>query len=154
MAEKGFDQLSWADYNNEVGRTRLHVTVLTAANFVAQGVLRASLHTSIAGIVNGVLVKTAYGNDDIPFAGPATDPGTQRETKWLVQFHDSVTLKKYKIELPGADTAQLDPNDRAHAEIGDAGVVDAFVTAFQDYVLSDVGNAVVVDEITLVGRNL
>lgn len=154
MAEKGFDQLSWADYNNEVGRTRLHATVLTAANFVAQGALRATLHTAIAGIVNGVLVKTAYGNDEIPFAGPAADPGTQRETKWLVQFHDVTTLKKYKIELPGADTAVLDPNDRAHAEIGDAGAVDAFVDAFEAYVISDQGGAVVVDEITLVGRNL
>jgi hypothetical protein len=154
MADKGFDRLSWADYDNEIGRSKFHTTTLTAGNFAAQAGLRAALHAAIAGIVNGVLVTVTYGNEDAPNVGPAAAPGTQRESKWLVQYHDGTTMKKYKIELPGADTAVLDPNDRAHAKIGDAGAVDAFVTAFEAYAVSEVGNAVVIDEITLVGRNL
>jgi hypothetical protein len=72
----------------------------------------------------------------------------------LVQYHDSTTGRKYSVELPTADPAMIDPNDRAHAAIGDAGPVDAFITAFEAVVISRDGNAVVVDEITLVGRRV
>jgi hypothetical protein len=106
--------------------------------------------------VNGVLTKTEFGNVDHPFVGPSEDETAQRELKWLVQYHNTTTNKKYRVELPCADMAQLDPNDRAHAHIGDAGVVDAFVTAFEAFVKPEdnPANAVEVDEITLVGRRL
>lgn len=154
MAVQGFDYNGWADYDNEVSGSRVNATALTAANFDAQGSLRAAYHAGIAGIVNGVLVTQQYGNFEHPAVGPAAAAATQRELKWRVDFHDNVTKKKYKIELPCADTSVLDANDRAHAAIGDAGAVDAFVEAMEDYVLSDVGNAIIVDEITLVGRLL
>jgi len=154
MAVRGFDYNAWADYDNEVAGSRVTAPTLTAANFDAQAALRAAYHTAIAGIINGVLVTQNYGNFEHPNVGPAAAQGTRRELKWRVDFHDNVTLKKYKIELPTADVAVLDPNDRAHAFIGDAGAVDAFVTGMQNYVLSEVGNAITVDEITLVGRLL
>lgn len=152
MADQGFLSRTYADYDNERSNFRVRVPALTAANFDAQATLHNNLVIAIAGMVNGVLVKSAVGNEDLVALGPASDPATQRELKWLVQYHDGSTLRRYSVEMPCADTSVLDPNDRAHAHIGDAGPVDAFITAFQNVVLSPTGGAVVVDEITLVGR--
>jgi hypothetical protein len=69
-----------------------------------------------------------------------------------VSFHDTITFARYNIQVPTADSDLLDANDRAHARIGDAGYVDDFITKFNAYALSDAGNAVVVDEIALIGR--
>jgi hypothetical protein len=153
MAAKGELHLSYLDYDGETGKTRLHWTAITAANFDAQNTLRTNLVTAIAGICNGVLAHWSFGNADSPAATPPADQTAQRELRWLVQYHDNSTLKKYKAEIPCPDMAVLDDNDRAHAEIGDGDVVDAFVTAFEAGVISDAGNAITVDEITLVGRN-
>lgn len=154
MAYTGFLSVSYADYDNEMANLRLHVAPITAANHDAQVALHAALRLAIAGISNGVLVKDSYGNEQKVNFGPASAPATQRELKYLVQYHDGVTLQRLSAEVPCADTATLDPNDRAHAQIGDSGVVDAFVDAFEDVVKSPAGNAVVIDEITLVGRQL
>jgi len=152
MAYIGFMTLSVADYDNEVGNIRVRVAAITAANHDAQVTLHDSLVTAIDGICNGLKIKRTYGNENVLAVGPDSNTGTQRELKWLVSYHDSSTLRRYSLELPCADVGQLDPNDRAHAEIGDAGVVDAFITAFEAVAKSPVGNAVTVDEITLVGR--
>jgi len=154
MAYTGFISMSWADYDNEQSNARLRVTAITAANHDAQTALHSALRVAIAGIVNGVLVKDMYGNEQLVALGPATDQTTQRELKWLVQYHDTTSLQKLSVELPCADVAVLDPNDRAHAEIGDADAVDAFITAFEAVVLSPTAHAVHVDEITLVGRRV
>jgi len=154
MAEKGFHQTSVRDYNGEVARTRIHVTVLSAGNFAAQAALRAAYESAYAAIINGVVAHKQYGNAELVSAASSADATAERENKWLVQFHDTTTQKKYRIEIPTPDNALKDPNDRAHAEIGDAGVVDAFVDGFEAYAISDAGNAVLVDEITFVGRNL
>jgi len=154
MAYTGFMSMSYADYDNEVANLRLHVTAITAANHDAQTALHTALRLAIAGICDGVLLKESYGNEQKVAFGPAASSTIQRELKWLVQYHDGTTLQRLSAELPCADATQLDPNDRAHAEIGDAGVVDAFVAAFEAVVKSPAGNAVVIDEITLVGRQI
>lgn len=154
MANKGFIGQTWVDYDNESSTVRLNVPAITAANHDAQTALHSALRIAIATMVKGVLIKNTYGNEDRVALGPATDQDAQRELKWLVSYHDVTTLKRYSVELPCADVTQLDPNDRAHAHIGDGGEVDDFVTAFEAAVISEVGNTVVVDEITLVGRRL
>lgn len=154
MAEKGFSSQTWTDYDGEHSNVRVHCVPLTAANFDAQATLRAALNVAVANITLGVLHKNMYGGEDLVSNNKATDVAAQRELKWLVSYIDDTTMTKYSIEIPTADVAQLDPNDRAHAEIGDAGVVDAFVTAFEAFARSPVGNSVTVEEITLVGRML
>jgi len=148
----GYLSTSHTDYDSEHANHRVYTTVLTAANFDAQAALRAAYQSAVEAIVLGIRWKYEFGTMIVNNVNPSSDAAAQVELKWMVSFHDNVTFKRYRVELPCADTAQLDPNDRAHANIGDAGVVDAFVTAFEAYALSEVGNAITVDEITLVGR--
>ena len=146
-------QRSLADYDGEKTSFRVNVTVLTAANFDAQATLRSALETAIVGICNGAVARRAWGNEEVvPFA-QSSDPTAQRELKWLIQYHSLTSLALWQVELGTPDLALLDANDRSHAAIGDAGAVDAFVDAFEAYVLTPDGQAAVVDEITLVGRN-
>lgn len=153
MAVGGELHMTFLDYDGEAARTMLHTATRSAANFDAQETLRLALVSAIAGICNGTLARWSFGNADNPGVSAPDDPTAQRELRWLVQYHDTNTKVKFKAELPCPDMAKLDPNDRAHAEIGDADVVDAFITAFEAIVITDDGGAAVVDEITLVGRN-
>lgn len=156
MPTTGGTQISIRDYDNEVGTMKVHAATLTAANFDAQATLRGNLQTAILGIVAvDMLAKISFGNDILNTAVGDDSPLAQRENKWLVQYHETATpTNKGTFTVPAADLNQLDPNDRKHAHIGDAGVVDAFVAAVEAYVLSDAGAAITVDEITFVARNL
>jgi len=152
MADKGIMTVSQIDFDSEVTTAQFNVAAFTVGNFTAKEALCDALRDALAAITIGTVSKTVYGNVDLLSITPASAEAAQRELKWLVSYHDSTSLKRYSIEIGCADTDQLDPNDRAHAEIGDSGLVDAFVTAFEACVLSPTGGACVVDEITLVGR--
>jgi hypothetical protein len=143
---------SMTDYDAETTVFRVNSAALTAANFDAEVALNVALGVAIAGITLGTLQKIAYGNE-ILSPGVCDEPLAQRENKWLIRYHDTSTGDPYTVELGTADLTVLDPNNRGYAEIGDAGPVDAFVTAFEGYVLSPAGNAVEIDSIQFVGRN-
>jgi len=148
--------LKMYDYNGEPSTVTIPTADLTAANIVASMAAGDALVTAIEGITLGLSSVKTYVAKRSPLSGDvrATDAGAQRELKWLVRYHDSVTFVRGTTEIPTADTAQLDPANRGYAEIGDAGVVDAFVTAFEAFALGPSGNAAVVDDILLVGRNI
>jgi len=144
---------TWIDYDGESTTFRARTAALTAANYDAQLTLQSALNTAMAGITRGHVTKTAWGNEITAGATP-DDPLSQRENKWLIRYHDAVTDDAISpMELGCADLTVLDPNNRGYAEMGDGDVVDAFVTAFEAYVLSPLGNAVVVDSLQFVGRN-
>ena len=151
---KQYSTLRFADYDNEKGTVSLNGVTLTAVNFDAQIALLVALQNGIDGITLGLATGYDVGNRDLLFLGPASSVLAQRESKWLVQYHDNVDLTRHTIEIPTADLAQLDPNNRERAFMGDAGVVDAFVTALEAYHRSPGGNVIVVDRITHVGRNV
>ena len=154
MALEGRFSSSRKDYDGEVSGYTMRTTPITAANFDAQHTLRVALTGAISGICGGTVQSTVESNVDVISNQPSDDPLDQRESKWLVTYHETADpITTFRIELPCADLNQLDPNDRKHAAIGDAGVVDAFVTAFEAYILGPGGGAVTVDEITHVGRN-
>lgn len=154
MADKGKFSISLIDYDSEATNTSLNTAAITAGNFAAQETLKDALRDAIAQMTIGNVQKTEYSNVDLLSVTPASAQAAQRELKWLVSFHDTTTLKKYSCEIGTADPDQLDPNDKAHAHLGDTGIVDGFKTAFEAVILSEVGNAVTIDEITLVGRRL
>lgn len=146
--------LTYHDYDAEPSTVSFPYGVtLTAVNFDAQVALQTALADAIAGITRGTKVRTVYGNV-VPTLAVSSDPLAQRENKWLVRYHDVTTGQNYTYELPCADLTFLDPAARGQAEIGDAAEVDAFVTAFEAYVLSPDQNAVAVDQIVFVGRNI
>lgn len=155
MPDVGRVSRSYLDYDSEVGTAAFYMTTLTSANYLAQQTLITALYSAIDAVTLGTPVRWEHGNmyTDANPVTPSND-AAQRELKWAVRYHDNVTGRKHNYEIPTADTAQLDPNDRAHAHIGDAGVVDAFISAFEDLVISPNGNAVTVEEITLVGRRV
>lgn len=154
MADTGFSVFTYADYDGEKSSVRVRAAALTVGNIVAQTTLHDNVLNGIGGITLGLAVKQTMGNEELLSISPSDDQDAQREFKWLVQYHDDTTFDRYTLELPCADVSKLDANDRGNAEIGDADVVDAFITAFEAYALTKAGNAAVVDEITLVGRNV
>lgn len=154
MPVTGALSVTYFDYDGEPGVFSVNVPVLSAANFDAQATLRTAFVAAVQAITLGELNATRYGNVSLQGIVPSEDPDAQREDKWRVDYHDATSLKRYRIDIPTCDDAQLDANDRKHAHIGDAGVVDAFVDAFEAYVITPDGGASVVDEITRVGRNV
>jgi len=154
MPVTGQVTVSIADYDGELSAARVNCTVLSAANFEAQATLRTTFRNALYAMTNGELQKTQYGNVSQDSISNADTAEAQREKKWLVSYHDSTSLKRYSFEIGCADLTLLDAEDRAHAEIGDAGIVDAFVAAAEAFMLSPTGGAIVIDEITLVGRNI
>lgn len=154
MADKGYSAFQQTDYDGEKTTFGINHVALTAGNYAATETLLDSLRDAMAAITLGTVSETRYGNTDLLSITLPSDQAAQRELKWLVAYHDTTSLKRYSVEIGCADTDQLDPNDRAHAEIGDAGLVDAFITAFEAVAKSPTGGACVVDEITLVGRRI
>lgn len=150
----GFYSRALRDYDAETTTFRVSAAELNAGNIAAQLTLQAALGTAINDMVLGSLWRIAYGNE-VPGVTPqASDPFAQREMKWLISYTDDVTGKLYQCELGTADLSNLDPNNRDSANIGDGGVVDAFVAAFEAYVVApDTGNAVSIVSIIPVGRN-
>jgi hypothetical protein len=150
----GFLNLTFHDFDGEASNTRLRTAALTDVNIVAQEALVDALITAIEDVCIGLTAKRQHGNEQKLGIGSAATGGAQREMKWLVQYYDPTTLKQYTSEIPCPNVARLDVNDRAHADIGDAAEVDAFVDAFQAVVLTPDGNQPAITEITLVGRNV
>lgn len=154
MADTGYSVFVFADFDGEKSSVRVRSTALNAGNFAAEETEHDALLSAIGAITLGEAVKHQFGNEETISIAPSDDDAAQREIKWLVQYHDATTFDRYTVELPCADTTKLDDEDRGNAEIGDAGVVDAFIVAFEAFVLTKNGNSAVVDEITLVGRNV
>lgn len=154
MATAGRAVVSYADYDGEISTFGVRSTTPTAANFDAQVAAFEALQDAAAAITLGLKTQTSLAIVNKVAIGEAADDAAQRELKWLVQYHDATTFKFYTVEIPCADTSVLDPDDRSHADIGDASVVDAFVAAFEAFALTPDGNAPHVNNITLVGRNV
>jgi hypothetical protein len=156
MPESAHHTITYRDYNGELSTVKFATTPIDggAVDWDTEEAKRTAMETAIGNITLGLLAKDAFVQQNIVSLLSSANQLAQREKKWLVQYHDTLTLKAYTMEIPCADLAQLDPNDRANANIGDGGVVDAFVSAFQSNVVTPDGNSPIVDEITFVGRNV
>lgn len=152
MPTSGRFSCSLTDYDNEHGNLGFNIPVLTAANFDAQQTLMNTFIAALMDMVLGYRWKNSQAIEVLNNIESPNVPAAQVELKWLVQYHDPTSLKRYTFEIPTANTARLDENDRSHAEIGDGAEVDAFISALEAYGKTPDGGAIVVDEITLVGR--
>lgn len=148
--------VTYNDYGAEASNVKLNMATITAANFDQTLLDAASLYDAIAGVTLGIRVKHTLGNvyQILPTKYPAADDAAQRELKWKVNCLDATAMKPVWFTLPCADTSKLDPNNRGFANIGDAGPVDALVSAIESLVLSADGNSLTVESIELVGRNV
>lgn len=146
--------MTLVDYDGETTSFSVKVTELDALNFDAQETLRLNFNSAVNAFTKGTVRRAGYQGNEIDSAAAPVDVWAQREIKWLVRYHDAVTGKPFWVTIGTADTAYLNPNNKKVAFIGDAAVVDDFIAAWEAFVLSPGGNATVVDEIVLVGRNI
>ena len=138
------------DYSGEASAASLPV-----ADTIADLTITA-LFGAVDGIVIGNLAQSTLNistKKDAGRGGSATNNVAQREMKWLCRYHDAKNLDKYTLEVPCADAALLTGNtdfmDLA------AGAGQQFKTDFDASCEAPrTGNAVVLDSVQLVGRNI
>lgn len=148
--------VSTRDGEGQASTVTFPIADLTAANITDDITAGDALVTAMAGIENALHVSKAYeAKRSVLSADPkASDETARRELKWLVMYHDGTTFQKATLEIPCPDLTVQSEDFRGHADIGDSGAVDAFITAFEAIVVGPAGNAAVVDDILLVGRNI
>lgn len=143
---------TYVDASGETSTVTAHVELYDGDNIVTQNTAVNALWSAIDGI--SIMEAEGYGWGNrysmVPIA--ISSKFAQRETKWLVLFHDAVTNDSYKMEIPGADLA-LTGEDGATLPL-DTGPGATFKAAFEAVVLSKSGNATVVDRVYHVGRNI
>lgn len=151
--------VSWSlrDYSGETSPFRVNSGAITAISIGGFLTAIGTGRTAVEGITLGIVAKESWVGDatDLSAAVP-TDPNAQVERKWLVRYHDTVTQKKYRSEIPTAElaTGRLLPASD-FADLTEAGML-AFVTWFNGFARSPDSdtNAVVIDSIQHVGRNI
>lgn len=144
------------DYSTETTSVRIYngdITAISIAGFLTDF---GDIRTALEGITLGVMAKEQWVGDltDLSALSPV-NVFAQRELKWLVRYHDTVTQEKATLEIGTADpTGVMLPN----SDFADLSVnpMLAFVTEFQSFARhpESATNAVVIDSIQLVGRNI
>lgn len=157
--------LTYRDYSGESAIVALNIPIITAGNFAATQSLINDLVLAADDILLGVLRRRKI-NMITPGSGAVpSDEEAQRETKWVVHYTDVTANLAAGVTNPyfgksftmSIGTAELTDHLGANSElaaIGDAGEVDAFVTAFEAFMRSPSGGAVEVNQIKHKGRNI
>ena len=162
----GIYSLTIQDYDGEKTVTKINTGAVTAVSLPALLTQIGNLRTAVDGLIIGVeqkenlMVFSTILDQTLP-----TSEFAQRETKWVVRYHDNTAffdapinaipnegyLKPFDIEIGTADLSLLANNDDflplTQTEAA------AFVTAFEAMARSPYGGVVVVDSIQQVGRN-
>jgi len=155
-----FYSLTYADNSvNAKGKpetttTEFPIATLTAANLVAKTTLIDNLGVAIQGLVIGNLLKaTTIVERETIGSGPAASQLAQRENKYLMRYHDNVTLQNFQVSVGTADLTIL-PNHSEFLDLTTGGGAD-LKTAFEAIVVSpdNAANAVTLDSVQFVGRN-
>jgi len=141
------------DYDGENTTLRVAINEINAGNIADIVTQTANFGAALNDITLGSLQALRYGNETISASPPPADPYAQRELAWLVRYTDNSTGKRQHMTIGTADPTMLDANNRGFAD-PDKTEVAAFIDAFEAMVVSDAGNAVTVESIQLVGRNI
>ena len=155
MAYLGKNTLTYNDFGAESSSVTVFSDAITAANHDAQVAALGSLVTALEGITIGLKVRQEYSNFDqiLSSASEASNAFAQRETKWLVRYKRPTGTKVHKMEIPCADLAFLDTNNKGYLDLGSTEGA-AFVSAFEAFATDPEGNAVEVISVQHVGRNI
>ena len=112
----------------------------------------ADLLAALVAVSLGELAQTVeIATTDLVSGDPATSPFAQRENKWLVVATDNVTNLSVRFEIPCADLDQLEENGE---ELEAGANRTALISALEAYAKSVAGNAITVQNIYFVARNL
>lgn len=142
------------DYDGETSTVSFEGTTIDELNLVVQDGMMDALMTAVNGVSLGVIFKDTRIFDYGLIAGAApNDKDAQREKKWLVRMHDAVTFKKHTLEIPCADLSLLDDQNKGQMD-KTLGAYTDLEGAIQNFIRTEIGNPVIVDEVVFVGRNL
>lgn len=149
----GVDIIRYNDYDGERSTVTINSALRSAANWDAQEALALALRDAIAGITRGLRVGFDTGNryQTVNPGTKASDPLAQREGKWIVRFGNS--NNKYRLEIPCPDLTKLDVDNRGYLDL-DGTEGSAFRSGFEAYVVDEEGNAITIDTVKFVGRNI
>lgn len=138
------------DYGGELSNASIPV-----ADAITNGNITV-VFDALTDVVIGNLDKTTLEISAVKDLGPggnATSVYAQRESKWLVRYHDNTNLDKHTLELPCPAMALRSTGSDFMNLAGTEGL--AFKTAFDAHARAPkTGNAVTLDSCELVGRNL
>lgn len=150
----GLVSASWRDYSGEASSMTVAMTDLTAANIVAQTTLINNLFSALSAITLGEQQKQAITLSNITVSSDLpTDVHAQRENKWLLRYHDSVTQEKFVVSVPCADLSLLATN----SDMADMSGTEfaALKTAWELIVRGpNDNNLTILDSAQFVGRNI
>jgi hypothetical protein len=142
------------DYSGEATTHGFRTTELNDTNIVAQQGLRDAYLSAVGDISNGTRGKHQLGNVIRTGNGPGP-AGSYRELKLLVTFEDTVTYRLGTVEIGCADLAAITLKENSdEVVLDDAGVMAAWVSAFEAFALSVDGNPVNVRRAMVVGRSI
>lgn len=141
------------DFTREVTNVEFYMVDLSAANFDA----RITALNTVQAAVQGVSLiafdgEFMYAIDTARESATPADPNAQRESKWIVSYHDDVNGFPGSFTIGGADLTLLDGNTQLMDVAAGAGLT--LLNALEANLISRYGNAIVVDEIRHVGRNI
>ena len=141
------------DFGAEPTRFGFNIIQLTAANFDAQVALVAALQGAVDNVALGNFSGKTINALDVSVGPKATVNEAQRESKWRVTFTDAVDpIGNGSFEVGMADLQFLVPGSGLMDISAGAGA--ALVTAIENAVVSRLGNAVTVNQVAHVGRNI
>lgn len=146
---------TFGDFSHERSGFVVNIPEISAGNLAATTAAAEALRVAYIDIGDGAtqrveLKARTYDN----YSSWAALPGAQRELKWLLKYTDDVTDLEYQTEIPCAElTSSLFVPGTDLADLTDADWV-AFVAAFEALVVSKDENAITVQSVRLVGRNL
>lgn len=150
----GSQVVAFWDYDKESSSVSIPCVEIDAVNYVAKAAEMDAFTLAVKGVSLGYNYKESRVMDAFITPGvPPVDTDAQREKKWLVQMHDAVSGKAHTMEIPCADLSLLDTQARSVMDKTKAEYI-SLRDAIQALYLTDMGNAVVVDDVVFVGRNL
>ena len=139
----------------ESGTIKLPIVTLTAGNLTATLTLISDLINGLEGITIGNPAKSEVVlSRTIISVEPAATAQAQRENKFLLRYHGATNGQKFVASLPTADLDQVMTNSEFVDLSTGAGA--ALKSAFEALVKSpnDAAEAVVLDSVQFVGRNI
>lgn len=141
------------DYDGEKSSFGFLIPTLSSANYDASLLVVDGIEAAINGVtLQDVSRKIVKGVDD-PYGGAAADPNAQREMKWRVIYTDTVdSIGNGSFEIPCPDLSLLVPGTGEMNTAAGAGAT--LVTTLEADVVSRLGNAIQVEKIVHVGRNI
>lgn len=145
------------DFGRETSTVKIFNGAITGASIAGFLTAFGGIRAAIEGITLGIVSKEQWvGDDTVLSAAVPASQVAQRESKWLVRYHNVVTNKPHHLEIPTADligVALIPGSDFADLT---AAPMSTFVTAFNAFARSEENDAdaVVIDSVQFVGRNI